>query len=242
MTVFSLVALPLLLVLLAVRHRGSIHRYISTVIFGNRNQNGNCPVDVKRMAPYPAQPIKGRERYRVMMDIRKLDAQNWLTLDKNYLEEHRVRGHLLRERRDEVVQCLPESTEACQEALEEVSEFLCERFPNMFSKSVHQNEEIIENCMNGEKFNISELARSKKLPDALEAAVRLTMEDLSILMMNEDDEYYLYGHVDFLKPKFTNGSTERPAPVYFLRGGPSKSASDGLSRVFTNPCRYGTSM
>lgn len=191
MTVFSLVALPLLLVLLAVRYHGLIYRYISTAIFGDRSGNANCPSDVKRMAPYPAQPIKGRERYRVMMDVRKLDAQNWLTLDKNYLEEHRVRDHLLRERRDEVLQCLPESATACQEALEEVSEFLCERFPSMFSKSVHHDGEIIENRMNGEKFNISKLAQSKKLPDALEAAVRLTMEDLSILMKNEDDEYYL---------------------------------------------------
>lgn len=190
MTVFSLVVIPLLLVLLAVRYYGSIRHFISTAIL--RKSNCNVPSDVKRMAPYPAQPIKGRERYRVMMDIRKLDANNWLTLDKNYLEEHRVRDHLLREKRDEVLQCLPESADACQEALEEVAEFLSQRFPSMFSKSVHGNDDFVENCMNGEKFNISELARSKNLPDALEAAVRLTMEDLSVLMKNEDDEYYLY--------------------------------------------------
>ncbi|KAJ5179284.1 hypothetical protein N7492_002494 [Penicillium capsulatum] len=193
MTTFSLVALPLALLLLAVRYYGPIRQYISSAILGK--DNGNGPADLKRMAPYPAQPIKGRERYRVMMDIRKLDAQNWLTLDKNYMEEHRVRDHLLREQKDKVLQCLPESADACQEALEEVSEFLCERFPNMFAKAVHAKQEVVENRMTGERFNVAEIARTKNLPDALEAAVRLTMEDLSVLMKNEDDEYYLY---DFL--------------------------------------------
>ncbi|KAJ5167396.1 uncharacterized protein N7482_006177 [Penicillium canariense] len=142
------------------------------------------------MAPYPAQPIKGRERYRIMMDIRKLDVQNWLTLDQNYMEEHRVRDDLLREKREKVLQCLPESQDACQEALGEVSDFLCDRFPNMFQKVVQDGNCFIRNRMTGEQFDIGGAPGGETI-DALEAAVRLTMEDLSILMMNEDGEYYL---------------------------------------------------
>ncbi|KAJ5885844.1 hypothetical protein N7504_011680 [Penicillium tannophilum] len=142
------------------------------------------------MAPYPAQPIRGRERYRIMMDVRRLDTHNWLTLDKNYMDEHRVRDRLLREKRDNVLQCLPESLVACQEALEEVSEFLCERFPGMFEKTVQGSDTWIENKATKEKFNISGQATVNST-DALEAAVRLTMEDLSVLMINDDGEYYL---------------------------------------------------
>ncbi|KAJ5645707.1 hypothetical protein N7507_011718 [Penicillium longicatenatum] len=142
------------------------------------------------MAPYPAQPIRGRERYRILMDVRRLDTQNWLTLDKNYMDEHRVRDQLLREKRDNVLQCLPESLVACQETLEEVSEFLCERFPGMFKKTVQGNETWVENKTTKERFNISGQATVNST-DALEAAVRLTMEDLSVLMMNDDGEYYL---------------------------------------------------
>ncbi|KAJ6096967.1 hypothetical protein N7486_007713 [Penicillium sp. IBT 16267x] len=142
------------------------------------------------MAPYPAQPIRGRERYRIMMDVRRLDTQNWLTLDKNYMDEHRVRDHLLREKRDNVLRCLPESLDACQETLEVVSEFLCERFPGMFHKTVKGNDTWVENNATKERFNISGQATVNGT-DALEAAVRLTMEDLSVLMMNDDGEYYL---------------------------------------------------
>lgn len=144
--------------------------------------------DPKRMAPYPAQPIKGRKKYHVMMDVRKLDQRNWLTIDKNYMAEHQVRNDLLRNERSRVIQCLPESQEACKEALEEVVAFLCERFPGMFEKKQRGGEMTVLNKKTGEKFLFGE---SKEM-EPLEIAVRLTMEDLSILMTNEDGEYYLY--------------------------------------------------
>lgn len=143
------------------------------------------------MAPCPAQPIKGRERYRVMMDIRKLDAQNWLTLDQNYMDEHHARCQLLHEKRSEVLSCLPESVDACQEALEEVSDFLCERFPSNFTMSIKNNQKIVGNRMTGDKFTVSGRNPDEDVTDALEAAVRLTMEDLSVLMLNSEGEYYL---------------------------------------------------
>ncbi|KAJ5232121.1 hypothetical protein N7468_005077 [Penicillium chermesinum] len=176
MTVFSLVVLPICLLLLAVRYQKPIHSWLSQFCKLRQHASSQSPTDVKGMAPYPAQPIRGRERYRVMMDIRKLDVANWLTLDKNYMEEHR---------------CLPESRDGCQEALEEVSQFLCERFPSAFHKTTEGDESVIENRMTGEKFNVTQQAASGNSTDALEAAVRLTMEDLSVLMLNEDGEYYL---------------------------------------------------
>ncbi|EAW07303.1 heme-dependent oxidative N-demethylase family protein [Aspergillus clavatus NRRL 1] len=150
--------------------------------------NAGCSTDVKRMAPYPAQPIKGRERYRVMMDIRKLDVANWLTVDKNYMDEHQVRSRLLKEERDQVLQCLPESYDACLEALEEVVEFLCQRFPNVFECKKSGDESTIHNRMTGETFVFG---GENTQMDPLEIAVRLTMEDLSILMQREDGEFYL---------------------------------------------------
>lgn len=196
MTTFSLVTLPIVVILVVVRYHKDICNWLSTTVKNKgftKNGAAHPPSDVKRMAPYPAQPIKGRERYRVLMDIRKLDVQNWLTLDKNYMEEHAVRDDLLREKRDQVLQCLPESAQACQEALEEVSEFLCERYPNMFNKVVEGDRTSIQNCMTGERFDIGGASYGGEGIDALEAAVRLTMEDLSILMINEEGEYYLYG-------------------------------------------------
>ena len=194
MTLFSLVTLPILILSLVMRYQKQIYYWLNTVHKGTGVTNHVCPPDksdVKSMAPYPAQPIKGRERYRVMMDIRKLDAHNWLTLDKNYLTEHYVRDCLLREKRDEVLRCLPESAEACQEALEEVSEFLCQRYPTTFRKVTIQGQLFIENQLVGEKYQMSSKNVDGNNTANLEAAVRLTMEDLSILMQNEEGEYYL---------------------------------------------------
>ncbi|KAL4895660.1 hypothetical protein BDV59DRAFT_142491 [Aspergillus ambiguus] len=151
----------------------------------------NCS-DLKRMAPYPAQPIKGRERYRVMMDVRKLDVENWLTVDKNYLDEHQVRSQLLQREKRKVLQCLPESYDACLEVLEEVVEFLTQRFANMFERRVAaDNSTTVYNKMTGETFVYGGEKGGDDRVDPLEIAVRLTMEDLSILMKNADDEYYM---------------------------------------------------
>ncbi|KAJ5676632.1 uncharacterized protein N7477_002265, partial [Penicillium maclennaniae] len=186
MTVFTLVALPIVLLSLVVRYHKEIRHWLwSRQKHNHQHESAETPSVLK------PQPIKGRERYRVMMDIRKLDAQNWLTLDKNYMDEHRVRDALLRQKRDQVIQCLPESVDACHEALEEVSNFLSQRFPNMFETTLYNSNPHIQNRMTGEKFKLGGSAPNENLTDALEAAVRLTMEDLSILMMNEENEYYL---------------------------------------------------
>ncbi|RHZ66840.1 hypothetical protein CDV55_107210 [Aspergillus turcosus] len=177
--VLFILLIPLLIIRL---RKGPLASY-----FQKSAQHAGC-TDVKRMAPYPAQPIRGRERYRVMMDIRKLDVENWLTVDKNYMDEHHVRSRLLREEREKVLQCLPESYDACLEALEEVVEFLCQRFPHVFERKKSGNESTIHNRMTGETFVFG---GENKQVDPLEIAVRLTMEDLSILMQNADGEYYL---------------------------------------------------
>jgi hypothetical protein len=187
MTVFSLVALPIILLSLVVRYQKEIRHWLWNL--RNPNQQNGYTETSSELKP---QPIKGRESYRVMMDIRKLDAQNWLTIDKNYMDEHHVRDALLREKRNQVIQCLPESIDACHEALEVVSQFLSQRFPNMFETKIHEGKPYVQNRMTGEKFELGGSVPKESLTDALEAAVRLTMEDLSILMLNEDEEYYLY--------------------------------------------------
>lgn len=145
--------------------------------------------DATRMPPYPSEPIKGREKFHITMGLRKLDEWNWLTVDKNYMKEHEVRDALLRDERENVFQCLPESKEACAEALEDVVNFLCKRFPGMFEQKKRGSDTEIHNKKTGEKFVFG----SNNTMEPLEIAVRLTMEDLSILMKNDEGEYYLYG-------------------------------------------------
>ena len=164
-----------------------IGRLVWRVILSRSTRNAS-PKDVKCIAPYPVEPIKGRERYRVMMDVRKLAMENWLTIDKYYMDEHRVRSELLEKEKSKVLQCLPESYDGCMEMLEEVVKFLCRQFPKMFESRKHGNGTTVHNRMTGETFVFG---TGNDQIGPLEIAVRLTMEDLSILMKNSDGEYYL---------------------------------------------------
>lgn len=125
-----------------------------------------------------------------MMDVRKMEPQNWLTVDQNYIAEHRVRSQLLRHEKSRVLQCLPESYEACMEMLEEAVEFLCQRFPGLFERmqNGNGNGSRVWNKLTGESFVYG---TGHDELDPLEIAVRLSMEDLSVLMKNADNEYYL---------------------------------------------------
>lgn len=145
--------------------------------------------DATRKAPYPCNAIKGNQKFRITMGLRRLDEWNWLTVDKNYLKEHDVRASLLQNQRSQVIQSLPESKIACAEGLEVVAEFLCERYPDMFYMEVAGDLKKIHNRKTGESFIIGD---ENSTTDPLETAVRLAMEDLSILIMNEEGEYYLY--------------------------------------------------
>ncbi|CRG89361.1 Pathogenesis-related protein 5 [Talaromyces islandicus] len=144
--------------------------------------------DVTLTAPYPCNAIKGSRKFRITMGLRKLDTRNWLTVDKNYMKEHEIRNSLLKNERKNVFECLPESREACAEILEIVSDFLCKRYPSMFQMKKDGAKTEIHNIKTGEIF-VSGGSGSTMEP--LEIAVRLAMEDLTVLMRNSEGEYYL---------------------------------------------------
>lgn len=144
--------------------------------------------DATHKTPYPLKAIKGNQKFRITMGLRRLDEWNWLTVDKNYMKEHDVRASLLQNQRSQVIQSLPESKAACAEGLEVVAEFLCERYPDMFHMEETGDMKKIHNRKTGESFVIGDQTSAT---DPLEIAVRLAMEDLSILLKNEEGEYYL---------------------------------------------------
>lgn len=175
----------------------ALHTYLArTSSSSTPTPKPSCPaLSCTAMAPYPADPIRGRERYRVMMDVRRLDTRNWLTIDKNYISEHAVRRALLQREKSKVLQCLPESRAACGEALEEVVAFLCARFPGMFEcERTGEKGMTVRNKAVGETFVVGgeDEKGDGDGSEALEVAARLAMEDLSVLMKNADGEYYLY--------------------------------------------------
>lgn len=121
------------------------------------------------------------------MNLKALDKVNWLTVDKNYKQQHNIRTEFLHKDRSMMVQCLPQADEACAEALEKITSFLCERYPAMFNMERSNSGLIIQNKETGETFSTGK----DNGMSPLEIASRLTMEDLTILLKNENGEHYM---------------------------------------------------
>ena len=135
--------------------------------------------------PYHLPPLRTGTSTQMTMALKRLDQINWLTLDSDYLSEHHLRSSLLSNSRPNVIQCLPESTEACHETLSIIANFLATRYPAHFS--VSSSPPTIQNQLPSESFHIG--------PDCLnplEVAARLAMEDFNILQKDsETGEYRL---------------------------------------------------
>lgn len=132
---------------------------------------------------YVFPPLQPKTSPRTSMGLKRLEKSNWLTIDSYYTSEHRIRNHLLKTSRQNVIQCLPGSEAACHEVLSIAVNFLTTRFSDHFTvegQTVHNN-------IANESFVIGSAC-----PNPLEVAARLAMEDFNVLMKNpETSEYHL---------------------------------------------------
>ncbi|KAK2792809.1 hypothetical protein FQN51_001568 [Onygenales sp. PD_10] len=140
--------------------------------------------DLEKLSRYPIPQIKGKEKYRTTMGLKRLDQRNWLTIDKNYMEEHKLRDSLFRNQRSKVFHCAPESHHACEETLQVVTTYLCKRYPAMFKLDGN----TVKITKTSEEFHLKD---PTKAMEPLEIAARLAMEDLSVLLENDKGEMYL---------------------------------------------------
>jgi hypothetical protein len=144
----------------------------------------NILQDVK---PYQFPPLRERTSTKMAMGLKRLDIDNWLTLDSHYLPEHDLRSELFKTKKANVIQCLEGSEEACYEVLEVVSSFMVTRFPQHFTLTHLSGEPAVYNHLTDETFLVG-----RKCPNPLETAARLAMEDFNILMKNPvTGEYHL---------------------------------------------------
>ena len=144
--------------------------------------------DLGNTPPYSDAKIKGSAKYRIKMSVHRMDRQNWLTVDKNYMEQHKIREEFLRNQQSMIVQCLPQAREACEEALQEIAAFLCHRYPSMFEMDKSATRTVVRNKETGETFPTEKFSEEES---PLEMASRLTMEDLTILLTDDDGEHYM---------------------------------------------------
>ncbi|KAM5454549.1 hypothetical protein McanCB56680_000632 [Microsporum canis] len=153
---------------------------------GKRTQGITVPVPSSVPAPTPA-PVREKPKYRITMGLKRMDKAGWLVVDDTYTARHEVRASLFNTRNREVSQCLPEAKGACSEALKEVSSFLCKTHPGMFELKESTSGTVVRNKRMGEEFPLE----NGSIPP-LEAAARLAMEDMTILLKNDNGDHYVY--------------------------------------------------
>lgn len=163
--------------------------FIHCALFTSRKAISDTEVKLSQdVKPYQFPPLRERNSTKMAMGLKRLEESNWLTLDSNYLPEHFLRCRLLCTNHSQVIQCLPGSEAACHEVLDLVTSFLSSRFPQHFTITRSSSGPMIHNHLTSESFPIG----LQNCRSPLETAVKLSMEDLNILLKSpETGEYHL---------------------------------------------------
>ncbi|OKP06398.1 hypothetical protein PENSUB_6388 [Penicillium subrubescens] len=105
-------------------------------------------------------------------------------LDNHYLKYHADKKKRIEERGEKCYGTAPEAMDGAIELLEELCDYLPERYPTMFQKTPTG----ITNTITHETFNITQ----RPLPeDPMATAARLIQDDLALMFERPDGEYYL---------------------------------------------------
>ncbi|KAK9454283.1 hypothetical protein V1511DRAFT_422055 [Dipodascopsis uninucleata] len=138
--------------------------------------------DIRTTRPLLYRPFK--HNYHVTMGIRSLNWDEWIELDSEFLKFHNRKVERLQERGDKLVKTAPEAFNAAVELLEELCNWLPERYPTLYRRT----DVGIDNLITGESFNIKERPLAH---DPMHIAALLVQDDLAIMLPGDDGQYYL---------------------------------------------------
>ncbi|KAJ5676837.1 uncharacterized protein N7477_002470 [Penicillium maclennaniae] len=140
--------------------------------------------DVHTSKPIPYRPFRYGPKYFVTLGLRSMNWDEWIELDNHYLKYHADKKKRLEERGEKCYGTAPEAMNGAIELLEELCEYLPERYPTMFQKTPTG----ITNTVTHETFNISQRPLAE---DPMAIAARLVQDDLALMFERPDGEYYL---------------------------------------------------
>jgi hypothetical protein len=120
--------------------------------------------------------------YRMAMGLVALPESELIELDDRYFDEMPQRRALVAERRQDVFHATPGSEAARQEVLDRLAAYLPERFPDWFARRGPPGNQVLENRLTGESWDLSALP-----DDPLIVAAQLVQEDLCIVQPDAAD-------------------------------------------------------
>lgn len=138
-------------------------------------------VDITKMEVERYPPFRDDPPNYMQMGLKKLDMSMWLTIDKNYRQYHEARAYVLDNHKKEVLQVMRDGEEACVELLEEVTNFLVNKYPHFFEFVLREGRRWIRNKIMDEQYPI----QSPYVVHPLEVCARVAMEDFNVLRKSE---------------------------------------------------------
>jgi hypothetical protein len=137
--------------------------------------------DITRALPRPYRPI--RWAYHQTMSFKKLEPDWWLELENTYVSRIAQRKELFEQHGSSVLQALPGSEAACNELMEMVVQFLCNRYPQYFRLKGRAGEEVLVNRILGKEFRIRSM-------EPLNVLLENLPEDFAITLRNQETGDY----------------------------------------------------
>ncbi|KEF61018.1 alpha-1,2-mannosyltransferase [Exophiala aquamarina CBS 119918] len=137
---------------------------------------------IESTKPLPYRPF--RYKYFQTMGLRSVKYDDWIELDNHYPRFHADKSRRIIERGPKCCRTSPEAYPAAVELLEELSEYLCDRYPTLYQRT----DKGVKNLWSGEELDTT----SRPLPeDPMQTCARLTQDDLAIMIEKPDGQYYL---------------------------------------------------
>ena len=134
-------------------------------------------------APLPYRPFRYGPKNNITMGLRSARHTDWIELDNHYPHYHRTKARRIEERGSKCCKTAPEAYNAAVELLEDLVEYLPERYPTLYRRT----KSGINNLWSGESINTT----APLSEDPIQTCARLVQDDLAIMVEKEDGQYYL---------------------------------------------------
>ncbi|KAH6859721.1 hypothetical protein CUC08_Gglean009665 [Alternaria sp. MG1] len=119
------------------------------------------------------------------MGIRKMHWNEWIEMDSNFIPYHDAKVRELEKDVASRVQYVDNEVTrlACFEVLEELTQYLTHRYPEVFQ--LHGN--ILRNTITAEEFQYP----ASNPTEAMVTAAKLVQDDLVVMVLNDDGHYHI---------------------------------------------------
>lgn len=148
--------------------------------------------DFEKTRPLPYRAFK--HKYNITMGIRNMDWNQWIELDNEWLKFHEAKLRRLSLYDRKLYETTPEAVDATYELLEELRQYLPQRYPSLF----RQTQYGMENLKTKEDHKFLSPFNKYTGPDCghedpILMAAKCLQDDVAVMMESPDGEYILKG-------------------------------------------------